>query len=174
MRALRLLPVQLVHVREARVTARRVYLDPPIAADVFCRNCDGPLFAAAKVVYSEGDNPGWFVFQHASGAESCPPLTTAEPFDDTDAYELVEALFVAQEADGGVHARSAQRDRVDAAYDRLMGADQARREFLAAGDRTSAGNAAGALRDIIGDLPLHDLRSLATKLLLQVIKGGAK
>lgn len=156
------------------MTTARVYLDPPIAAGIYCRNCDRPIVAAAKVVPTDGRS-SWFVFQHEDGAEGCPSPTTAEPFDETDAHELVEALFLEQTADGGVRARSAQRDRVDAAYDRLMGADRARREFLAADDRTSAGHAAGALRDIIGDLPLHDLRSLATKLLLQVINaGGAK
>jgi hypothetical protein len=152
----------------------RVYLDPPIAADIYCRNCDRPIVAAAKVVPGDG-RAGWFVFQHTDGAVSCPSPATAEPFNEVDAYGLVEALYAEQAADGGVRARSAQRDRVDGAYDRLMGADKARRESLAAGDRTSAGHAAGALRDIIGDLPMHDLRSLATKLLLQVINAeGAK
>jgi hypothetical protein len=155
------------------VTGRRIYLAPPIAAGLFCRNCNGPIVAAAKVVYDDG-RASWFVFQHTDGAEGCPSLTSAEPFDDTDAYELTEALYAVRAAEeGGTSSRSPQSVRVDEALERLFNAERSRREFAAAGDHVSASAAMSAMRGVIEDLPLHDVRSLALRLFVRAAKADA-
>jgi hypothetical protein len=154
--------------------AHRIYLTPPIGLpNLLCCNCHELIVAAAKVVYDSGD-PDWFVYQHANGAESCPSSTVAEPFDDTDAYDALEPLYAAQlTEEGGTAAKSAQSARVQDAVDRLFNAERSRREFVAAGDRVSASAAATALRGVIEDLPLHDVRSLALSLFLRAAKAEA-
>jgi hypothetical protein len=106
---------------------------------------------------------------------SCPGADPAEPFDETDANGLIEPMFAAQAAgEGGTSTRSPQSVRVDGALERLFNAEQARKEFMAAGDRTSASAAMSAMRGVIEDLPLHDVRSLAMKLFVRAAKADAQ
>src|SRR5258707_14443887 len=139
------------------MTATRIQITPPIGRDGFnCRNYGHPIFAFAKVVYDGGRTP-WFVYQHGNGELRCPSATVAEPFDEVQAHFMVEARFVEQATpEGAEKVRSAQSVRVDAARDRLYATERARLEFVAAGDRGSAGEAAGAIRGVIEDLPMHD------------------
>lgn len=155
------------------MTVRRIYLTPPIAADIFCRNCDTPIDVAAKVVYDDGQ-PSWFVFGHTTSV-TCPGVVAGEPFDETDANGLIEPLFVAQAArEGGTSDRSPQSVRVEEAVDRLFNAYNARKKFAKAGDMIAANEAAQAVRGVIEDLPLHDVRSLALTLFMRAVKAGAE
>jgi hypothetical protein len=153
------------------MTARRIYLTPPITADIACRNCDTPITVAAKVVHDDGQ-PSWFVFEHAA-AVPCPGPAPVEPFDGSDANGLIEPLFAAQAArEGGTSDRSPQSARVDEALERLFNAERSRKEFAEAGDHVSASAAMNAMRGVIEDLPLHDVRSLALRLFVRAVKAG--
>lgn len=156
------------------MTAHRIHITPPIGIDgLNCRNCGLPIFGAAKVVYGDGQ-PDWFVYQHASGAESCPSSSVAEPVDADEAHAMIDGLFAIQAAEpGGTSTRSAQSARVGDAIIRLFNAERARKEFAAAGDMASASAAMNAMRGVIEDLPLHDVRSLALRLFIRAARADA-
>lgn len=149
------------------MTVTRVQISPPIGRDGFnCRNCGGPIYAVAKVIYSDG-RASWFAFQHGDGKEACPSLTIAEPFDAAQANYMVEVRLAEQAApEAGEKIRSEQACRVTAALDLLRATERTRRAAAAAGDRVQASALAGALRGLIEDLPVHDLRSLTLRLFL--------
>lgn len=154
------------------MSVRRIPIDPPVGRDGFtCRWCGTPIFAVAKVTYDDGQ-PDWFAYQHGSGEQRCPSKTIAEPHDEVQAHTLVEAVFAVQVTpEGAVAAKSAQAVRVDTARNRLYATEKARREFVAAGDRKAASKAAGAIRGVIEDLSIHDLRSLTITLFLASIRA---
>lgn len=148
------------------MTVKRIPIDPPIGRSNFdCRHCGTPIYAVAHVTYDDGQ-PDWFVYRHASDAEWCPSKTTAEPYDEAQAHTMVSAKLAVRAADGAAAARSAQSARVTAALRRLHVIEIARREHAEAGDRVKASAAAGALRGLVEDLPIHDLRSLTLRLFL--------
>lgn len=61
-----------------------------------------------------------------------------------------------------------QRERVDILERRLLTTETARREAVAAGDRKLHNDLANMNRETIGEIDVHDIRSLVTRWMLRL------
>ncbi|WP_344613441.1 hypothetical protein [Dactylosporangium salmoneum] len=68
--------------------------NPPIDANLSCRNCADPIIATARVSSDGPTISGLreYRWTHAHGSDTCRPKTVAQPFDGWHATRAVERI----------------------------------------------------------------------------------